>query len=125
MKTKRFKLTVEDSKILTLFWNSITESERVNILGGFTAIVWVMIKLKKPIIPDGDKLFKWLALLLKTEKEINIGWIALTRYYFKTKYGIEIDDSLLPTQKYIEDTINCNNDLIYNQIVNGGKLLFG
>jgi hypothetical protein len=113
--------------MLTKFWNSCSVDERINILGGFVAIVYVLRKLKKPVIPNSDKLFKWFAFVLRNEKEININWVGLTRYYIKLKFNLEIVDDMLPTQQYIEGIINQTDDLTYNQIMNGGNIneLFG
>lgn len=121
-KNKRLNLTQTDKEILTAFWNGISVEDRIQVLGSFVSIVYVLRKLKHQIIPDAKKLFKWLAFMLRTNKEISVDWKELTKFYFEKTYSVVLNEKVLPTQKYVEDIVNKVDDSTYNHILEGGTI---
>lgn len=119
---KRLKLNQNDKEILTIFWNGLSVEERIQVLGSFVSIVYVLRTLKHQIIPKAPKLFKWLSFVLRTEKEIMVDWKEITKFYFKKTYNVNLNEAVLPTQKYVEDIVNNVDDATYNHILQGGKL---
>lgn len=119
---KRLKLTQTDKELLTAFWNGINVEERIQVLGGFVSIVYVLRTLGHKLVPDAKKLFKWLAFCLRTEKEIAVDWKELTKFYFKKTYSTILNERVLPTQKYVEDIVNKVDDDTYKHILDGGTI---
>lgn len=131
LKSKRLKLKKEEKELLASFWNSCNLEQRTHLMGSFVAIAYISFK-KKFIVPNSIKLFKWFQRMLieqsgKGIKEINLNWIELTKFYFKERYCLEINDNLLPSQQYLDETINKISDGTYDCFINGGNAerLFG